>query len=553
MLLNLEGNQITPSVLGIGPDGNWLIGEKARAQYLLSPENTAIEVKRQMGSNEKIRLGKQSYTAASLSAKLLEYVKTYASEQLGEEVSRAVISVPAYFNDIQRQETVQAGTQAGFQVERILNEPTAAALSYGLDHMDEESHILVYDLGGGTFDVTLLEMFEGVLEVKASSGDNKLGGKDFDEKIIDWLADSFQNKHGIDLKKDIHALVRLKDEAENAKKKLSTEDICQILLPLITVKDEKPLSLEANLSVSEFNELCKDLLERTHAPIDTVLRDAGILPSEIDRIILVGGSTRMPMVANDLESYLGKKPEAALHPDFAVAEGAAIQAGIIEGTISPEDSLIMTDVNPFALGIRVMDEFTDEKMAVLIPRNVTIPTTRSEMFTTSWDFQTAAQIEIYQGESMRVGSNHFLGEFKITGIPPRPRHEESINVEFSYDLNGILSVKATLVSTGKDASIQINMMQDTAASEEKPLDIEQWKKSSLAKEYRAVIRRAEKVLKERKRKGNRDNAFSEELDETILEIEKNLYDLKHALLSEDQDSADLIEANLLELLDEVSE
>lgn len=319
MIVNLDQEIITPSAVGIDNGGNWVIGEKARAQYLLSPDNTAIEVKRKIGTNEKIMLGKQSCTPVALSAKLLEYVRTYVSEYLEEEVTRAVISVPAYFDDIQRQATVRAGMEAGFQVERIINEPTAAALSYGLDHMEEESHILVYDLGGGTFDVTLLEMFDGVLEVKASNGDNRLGGKDFDEKLMDWLNGQFQKKYGVDLRKDMYACVRLKEEAERCKKALSTQESYHVLVPMIIEKAGQPLALDETVTAEQFEELVRELLERTHRPMEVVLADSGILPSEIDRVILVGGSTRMPVVEKDIRDFLNMEPSRAVDPDYAVA------------------------------------------------------------------------------------------------------------------------------------------------------------------------------------------------------------------------------------------
>ena len=337
MVVNLDNEIITPSAVGIDAGGNWVVGEKAQAQYLLSPENTAIEIKRKIGTEEKIALGKQAYTPIALSAKLLEYVKTYVSEYLEEEISRAVISVPAYFDDIQRQATVRAGMEAGIQVERIINEPTAAALSYGLEHMEEESHILVYDLGGGTFDVTLLEMFDGVLEVKASNGDNQLGGKDFDERLMDFLNEKFQKKHGVDLRKNTFARVKLKEEAERCKKALSTQESYHVIVPMIIEKGGEPLALDEMVTAEQFEEMVQELLMRTHPPIDTVLADSGILKTEIDRIILVGGSTRMPIVTKDIEKYLGIMPSQAVNPDYAVAEGAAIQAGIIEGSIRPEE------------------------------------------------------------------------------------------------------------------------------------------------------------------------------------------------------------------------
>lgn len=542
MIFNLENEIITPSAVGINDSGEFVIGEKARAQYLLSPEKTAIEVKRKIGTNEKISLGKETYTPVELSAKLLEYVKTYASEYLKTDISRAVISVPAYFDDLQRQATVEAGKKAGLEVMRILNEPTAAALSYGLEHMEEESHILVYDLGGGTFDVTLLEMFEGVLEVKASSGDNQLGGKDFDEKLMDWLIEQFRKKHGVDLSKDKFAMVKLKEEAERCKKTLSTDNSCQILIPMIAEKSGEPLALDETISVEDFEKMTQELIERTHPPIDVVLADSGILPADIDRVILVGGSTRMPLVAKDIINYLHLEPAQAVNPDYAVAEGAAIQAGIIEGTIHQEDSIIITDVNPYTLGIRVVDDFSMDRMAVVIPRNVTIPVTRSETYFTCSDYQTVAHIEVYQGESSTASRNHFLGDFEIHGIPAKKARAERINVEFSYNLDGMLNVKATIPSTGADASIEINMMQEQNPDEE-AIDVSKWKDAPHAKEYRTVIRRAEKLLKNPKIQN--DMYTREDLEEAI-------YDLKEALILDDLSLAKVCEEDLLYLLDELT-
>lgn len=542
MIFNMENEIITPSAVGIDADGSFVIGEKARAQYLLSPENTAIEVKRKIGTNEKIPLGKETYTPVELSAKLLEYVKSYASEYLKTTITRAVISVPAYFDDLQRQATVEAGTKAGLEVMRILNEPTAAALSYGLEHMEEESHILVYDLGGGTFDVTLLEMFDGVLEVKASSGDNQLGGKDFDEKIMDWLIGQFQSKHGIDLTKDKYAMVKLKEEAERCKKTLSSSSACQILIPMIAEKSGEPLALDETITVEAFEEMTKELIRRTHPPIDVVLSDSGILAEDIDRVILVGGSTRMPLVAKDIEEYLHMEPAQAVNPDYAVAEGAAIQAGIIEGSIHQEDSIIITDVNPYTLGIRVVDDFSLDRMAVVIPRNVTIPVTRSETYFTSTDYQTVAHIEVYQGENSTASRNHFLGDFEIHGIPSKKAKAERINVEFSYNLNGMLNVKATIPSTGADASIEINMMQEQDSAEE-TVDVSAWKEAPHAKQFRTIIRRAERMLKDPKIQ--EDPLLSEDLEAAI-------YDLKEAILSDDLELASVCESDLMYLLDELS-
>ncbi len=539
MILNFDGEVITPSVVGVDADKNFIFGDKAKAQYLMAPEDTVIEVKRKIGTKEKISMDGKEFTPVEVSAMLLSHVRDYVSEYLKEEISRAVISVPAYFDDLQRQETVEAGKQAGFTVERIINEPTAAALSYGIEHMEEESHILVYDLGGGTFDVTLLEMFGGVLEVKASSGDNKLGGKDFDECLIQWLLRQFRSKEGIDLQKDTAAMVKLKEQAEWCKKELSSKDSCRIIIPFIAQKNGNPVALDETVRVSLFEELTKELVERTHVPIDVILADSGILPGEIDRILLVGGSTRMPMIGRDLEEYLKKRPSRAVNPDYAVAEGAAIQAGIIEGTISGEDSLIMTDVNPYTLGIHALSDFSMNYMSVVIPRNVTIPTVRKNIYSTSWDGQTEAKIEVYQGEADDVRQNHFLGEFVVSGIPYKDAGEENVEVEFAYNLNGMLEVKAKIVSTGEEAAVKINMMEQ-ALQEEEEVDVTRWKDSSYAKQFRTVIRRAERRLKN-----------VEPLDIFYrLDLEDALYELKRALIEEDLEVAEELEEEILDILED---
>ncbi len=552
MILNLEHEIVTPSVVGIDEAGNWVVGARARAQALLYPEKTAVEVKRQIGKGELIPLGKQKFAPVTLSARILEYVRSYASEYLGEETDRAVISVPAYFNDIQRRETMRAGELAGFRVERILNEPTAAALSYGLDHMEEESLILVYDLGGGTFDVTLLEMFDGVLEVKASSGDNELGGKDFDQVLENYLLDQFRNSQGIDLAKDRFAMVKIRQEAEKCKIALSTQDQYRVLLPMIAKKNGAPVELDVTVTAAGFEKMTADLLERTHKPIDVVLHDSELSADDIDKIILVGGSTRMPMVARDIEAYLGKKPDRAVDPDFAVAQGAAIQAGIISGDIEPDQGLIMTDVNPYTLGVKAITEYSMDGMSVIIPRNVTIPVTREETYSTASDYQTAARIMVYQGESQLAESNHFLGEFELSGIPAKKAGKESILVRFSYDMNGLLDVRAVIVSTGRDASIRIDM-HNTAEEiapagnssapgngKRKKQDLSAWKDVDGSEVYRSIIRRAERLMRSLKGPEMKDaqRLFREALDQ-----------LKSAIIDEDWETAEEMADDLRDMID----
>lgn len=538
LILNPDGVVITPSAVGIDESGNWVIGNRARSQYLLRPENTAIEVKRKTGLNEMISLGNARHSPIELQAKLLSYVRSYASEYLGENIDRAVISVPAYFNEIQRRETILAGEQAGFTVERILNEPTAAALSYGLEHMEEESHVLVYDLGGGTFDVTLLEMFEGVLEVKASGGDNQLGGKDFDEKLMDYLIRRFRDRHGRDLRKDRRAMAQIKEEAEKCKMTLSEAEAYHVLIPAICVLNGKPVELDETITRKQFEDLTRDLMERTHGPIDSVLSDAGVSEEDLDRIILVGGSTRMQMVAGDIQDYLGKAPAEAVNPEFAVAEGAAIQAAMISGAIDPSEGLIMTDVNPYTLGVRTNDDGRGDHMSVVIPRNVTIPTTRTERYHTSGDYQTEILVEVYQGESMIASHNHPLGQFRIRDVPPKRAGEEKLDISFSYDLNGLLKVSAKLLSTGAEKFIEIDMTGEHEQKTEP--DLTKWKEATGAKAYRTVIRTAERLLLKK-----------DELSEFLAyEIRETLEELKTALVTEQSDDAEEAGRWLQKLLEE---
>ena len=539
LIPNPDGAVITPSAVGMDESGNWVVGNRARAQYLLYPESTAIEVKRKTGTNESITLGNTRYTPVELQARLLSYVRSYASGALGENIDRAVISVPAYFNEIQRRETILAGEMAGFTVERILNEPTAAALSYGLDHMEEESHVLVYDLGGGTFDVTLLEMFEGVLEVKASGGDNQLGGKDFDERLMDWLVRRFQAKHGKNLRGDRRAMAQIKEEAEKCKMTLSEAEVCHILIPAICVLQGKPVEMDETVTREQFEEMTKDLLERTHAPIDRVLEDADLSEENLDRVILVGGSTKMPMIARDIQDYLGKAPSAAVHPEYAVAEGAAVQAGMISGAIDAAEGLIMTDVNPYTLGIRTNDDGRGDHMSVVIPRNVTIPTTRTERYYTCADYQTQVLVEVFQGESMIASHNHPLGKFSVKDIPPKRAGEEKLDVSFSYDVNGMLKVTAKLLSTGAEKSIDIDMTGEHTTAP----DLDSWKQAEGAKAYRAVIRTAERQL-----------ANADELPDYLAEdIRSAVDELKTALVTGDTEAAEDAAEWLRDLLQEAKD
>lgn len=536
MIPDFQGNYAVPSAVGIDDSGKFVVGERARAQYVLAPERTAIEIKRKIGTGEKISLGGREYTAVELSAKILEYVKEYAEAYLGAPADRAVISVPAYFNDVQRRETAEAGRLAGFSVERIINEPTAAALSYGISHLEEESYLMVYDLGGGTFDVTVLEMFEGVLEVKASSGDNRLGGKDFDQHLMQWLREKFETKYGVSLDGNVLAESRLKNAAEECKISLSEQESAVVRLPLLAEKDGQPLGLEETVTREEFETMIAGDLERVRRPVNIALGDSGISEGELDMILLAGGSTRIPAVRRQIFSMLGMEPSAAIHPDYSIAEGAAVQAGMISGAVDAAQSMVMTDVNPYTLGIRAMNEFTADMMSVVIPRNVTIPVTRRERYYTSWDGQDAAVIQVYQGEHASASRNHMVGEFTVGDIPPGPAGSEQIDVEFSYNQNGILQVSACIASTGKSASVMISM-DSVSLPDEK--NSEEWKKSPIAREFRSLIRRAEKILRAWR---------TGEDTERVGELETMIGQLKYAVMKEYRSRAEEIEERLREFL-----
>lgn len=538
IILNFDGEKVTPSVVGIDDSGNILVGESALARQIIAPEQTVIEIKRKMGLNERVHLGKTIFTPEQISAQILSYVKRFVGEYMEEDITKAVISVPAYFDEIQRQATVEAGRQAGFSVERIINEPTAAALSYGLSHLDEESHILVYDFGGGTFDVTLLEMFGGVLEVKASNGDNQLGGKDFDQKLIDFLVKRFEEKNGVDLRKDIYAMTRLKSEAIKCKIALSSNEQSEIIIPMIANKDGKPLALEETITRNQFEELISELVERTHEPIDIVLNDSGVSEKDLDMILLVGGSTRVPIIKEDIAQYLGKEPVQAIDPDYAVAEGAAIQAGILSGALDGDDSIVITDVNPYTLGIRALSYDDFDYMSVIIPRNTTIPVTKKELYYTSWDNQTSALIEVFQGESSTASHNHCLGTFHIEGIPSRRAGLEKIEVSFSYNLNGMLNVEAYIPSTGNAAEITIDMLNQNDKKEQR-IDVSNWKKSPLAPDFRPLVRRCEKWL-----------SSGKIAEEDLEYVQDCLYSLKKAIIEEDLENAEWYENEIHELMEE---
>ncbi|MBM7691819.1 molecular chaperone DnaK [Peribacillus deserti] len=443
---NPEGNRTTPSVVAF-KNGERQVGEVAKRQSITNP-NTIISIKRHMGTSYKEEIEGKEYSPQEVSAIILQYLKSYAEDYLGEKVTKAVITVPAYFNDAERQATKDAGQIAGLDVERIINEPTAAALAYGLDKMDEDQTILVFDLGGGTFDVSILELGDGVFEVKATAGDNKLGGDDFDQVIIDYLVEQFRKENGIDLSKDKMALQRLKDAAEKAKKDLSGVTSTQISLPFITAGDAGPLHLEVSLSRAKFDEISANLVERTMGPTRQALKDAGLTPAEIDKVILVGGSTRIPAVQEAIRKAIGKEPSKGVNPDEVVAMGAAIQGGVLTGDVK---DVVLLDVTPLSLGIETMGGVFTK----LIDRNTTIPTSKSQVFSTAADSQTAVDIHVLQGERPMANDNKTLGRFQLSDIPPAPRGVPQIEVSFDIDKNGIVSVRAKDLGTNKEQTITI--------------------------------------------------------------------------------------------------
>ena len=511
VIANPEGERTTPSVVAF-KNGEIIVGGAAKRQ-MITNKDTIYSIKRLMGTNEKVEANGKKYTPQEISAMILGDLKKTAEAYLGEKVTKAVITVPAYFNDAQRQATKDAGKIAGLEVERIINEPTAAALAYGLDKQDENQTVLVYDLGGGTFDVSILELGDGVFEVKATSGNNRLGGDDFDKRIMDYLVEQFKKENNIDLSKDKMAMQRIKDAAEKAKKDLSGVTTTQISLPFLSQGEDGPLHLEMSLTRAKFEELCHDLFESTLEPVRKAMKDAKLSKSDIDKVILVGGSTRIPKVQEIIKNELGKEPSKGVNPDEVVAMGAAIQGGVLTGDVN---DIVLLDVTPLSLGIETLGGVC----TVLIPRNTTIPTSKSQVFSTAADNQPAVDIHILQGERSMASDNKTLGRFQLTGIPAAPRGVPQIEVTFDIDANGIVNVKAKDLGTNKEQAITI-----TASTNLTDDEIDKMVKEAEANREADEKRKEEADVKN-------------EAEQLIFMTEKSIKDLGDKIDAKDKEKAE---------------
>ncbi len=468
---NRAGARLTPSVVGLDRQDRLHVGSTAKNQLLTMPDRTVAEVKRLMGSAERVGLGPRSYTPTEISALVLRSLADDAQRHLGTPVVEAVITVPAYFTDAQRQATKDAGELAGLRVERLINEPTAAALAYGLDHLDKEQHVVVFDLGGGTFDVSVLEMFEGVLDVKASSGNNHLGGTDFDRALVEWLCREFERAHGVDVRGDAKAMARLKAAAEQAKIEVSSLEATQVALPYLFVHDGEPLSLEVEVTRRQFEGLIDRLVRSTLQPIETALADAKLDRKAVTDIVLVGGASRVPLVRAVVAEFFGKEPRSGVHPDEAIALGAAVQAGLKTGAISTQRGIMITDVCPFTLGVEVQASAGAQRLegifSPIIPRNSTVPISRTEVYSTTSDGQRQVDIKVFQGESRYVRNNVFLDQYTVDGIPPAKAGTEKVAIGFTYDINGILKVTTKILSTGKEAHLVVDRSPQRMSEEDR--------------------------------------------------------------------------------------
>ena len=520
---NPEGGRTTPSVVAVNKKGERIVGDAAKRQAITNP-NTVSSIKRLIGTDEKVELDGKKCTSEEISAMILSYLKDYAEKYLGEKVTKAVITVPAYFNDSQRQATKNAGKIAGLEVERIINEPTAAALAYGLDKQENTQTILVYDLGGGTFDVSVMELGDGVFEVKSTAGNNKLGGDDFDEKIIEYLVAEFKKENGVDLSKDKMAMQRLKEVAEKAKKDLSGVTTTQVSAPFISQSDEGPLHLDVTLSRAKFEELISDLVESTLKPVRQAIKDAKIKNSDIDKVLLVGGSTRIPMVQELIKKELGKEPSREVNPDEVVAMGAAIQGGVLTGEVN---DIVLLDVTPLSLGLETLGGV----MTVLIERNTTIPTSKKQVFSTAADNQPAVDIHVLQGERSMAADNKTLGRFQLSGIPAAPRGVPQIEVTFDIDANGIVNVKAKDLGTNKEQAITIT--SSTNLSDE---EIEKMRKEA-----------EEHAEEDKKKKEEAD--LRNEAEQLVFQTEKSIKDLGDKIDDKEKTEAEDLIKELKEALE----